>query len=469
MSGYTISITGNSNDSDLVLSSSAASITENGSSNLVPLTGRVNTLETSMNSVSTNIESLQETIGIQRQSIISLLRQLNQLSNFRAFNTINLDNKYIPFMVMDIIEGNIMTEMRHMYKIYYDISNILRVHHNHSNYTTRYHVYDNSAIVPNSEADTINSAVRGHTNMRINIISQSELQQPQFQSSGAMLSYLQSNPNTYHRNLFGHEPANSIITDWSNWDSMLPEPFAGTYTNGTDLPDISYITTTLGSNIITVTVDASLSGLLTNGMAIRMNYTGSTTSLNGIPATELISHPYTGIDVSNVTDTTFDVSVITAATASGMVSATGKLNTAPNYLPHVQYFVNEYTYFYVCRDDGNVDIKLFYRYMIPSESEVAGMRYAVQEEWIGDDWIHQHPTPSPYGNNMMGGSLPTGFNSVQFSGWGDLTTDRFYKHAFITRENLPLYESLADMGTALNLDLSAWESGFDPSNLSLYL
>ena len=54
MSGYTISITGNSNDSDLVLSSSAASITENGSSNLVPLTGRVNTLETSMNSLEIN-------------------------------------------------------------------------------------------------------------------------------------------------------------------------------------------------------------------------------------------------------------------------------------------------------------------------------------------------------------------------------------------------------------------------------
>ncbi len=47
MSSYTISITGDSNDYDLVLGSSYGSIVENGSSNLVPLTGRVSTLETS--------------------------------------------------------------------------------------------------------------------------------------------------------------------------------------------------------------------------------------------------------------------------------------------------------------------------------------------------------------------------------------------------------------------------------------
>ena len=59
MSAYTISISGNSNDSDLVLASSGASITENGSSNLVPLTGRVNTLESSMNSVETRVSTLE--------------------------------------------------------------------------------------------------------------------------------------------------------------------------------------------------------------------------------------------------------------------------------------------------------------------------------------------------------------------------------------------------------------------------
>tara|TARA_R110002073_G_scaffold47462_4_gene128615 strand:- start:77 stop:2812 length:2736 start_codon:yes stop_codon:yes gene_type:complete len=55
MSGYTIEIRGNSNDSDLILGSTSGSITENTAANLAPLTGRVNTLETNVNTLETNV------------------------------------------------------------------------------------------------------------------------------------------------------------------------------------------------------------------------------------------------------------------------------------------------------------------------------------------------------------------------------------------------------------------------------
>ena len=49
-----IEIHGNSNDTNLVLASSSGSIIENGSSNLLPLSGKVTTLESSMNSYHLN-------------------------------------------------------------------------------------------------------------------------------------------------------------------------------------------------------------------------------------------------------------------------------------------------------------------------------------------------------------------------------------------------------------------------------
>ena len=47
MSGYTISVTGNSNDSNLILASESGSILDNANANdLTPLTTRVSSLET---------------------------------------------------------------------------------------------------------------------------------------------------------------------------------------------------------------------------------------------------------------------------------------------------------------------------------------------------------------------------------------------------------------------------------------
>ena len=65
MAGYTISVTGNSNDSNLVLASESGSILDNASAtDLTPLTTRVNTLETSMNSVESRVTSLEPSFDI---------------------------------------------------------------------------------------------------------------------------------------------------------------------------------------------------------------------------------------------------------------------------------------------------------------------------------------------------------------------------------------------------------------------
>jgi hypothetical protein len=99
-----IEIVGSSNDTNLVLASSGSSIAENGSSNLVPLTGRVSTLETSMNSVelrATNLEDPLYNLVREKNGVYPLSNNRASIINYSQRNTQTIDlsdgeTYYIP-------------------------------------------------------------------------------------------------------------------------------------------------------------------------------------------------------------------------------------------------------------------------------------------------------------------------------------------------------------------------------------
>ena len=81
MSGYTISITGDSNDSDLVLGSSSGSITETKSANLTALETKTATLETK----TATLETKTATLETKTATLETKTATLETNSNFRNF------------------------------------------------------------------------------------------------------------------------------------------------------------------------------------------------------------------------------------------------------------------------------------------------------------------------------------------------------------------------------------------------
>lgn len=392
------------------------------------------------------------------------MRPMNALLLTSALTFADACELFLPLSVSDDVADGYIERNRNFYRLYLE-GGVWKAHHSHSAYTSRVEALDDNGVVNGTEADRINDA-REHTDMRVNLIAQETLTEPQFQSANAMLSYLQAHPDAYDRNLFGHTPSHANIRDWSKFDAE--KGYSAGPVDGTQLPDVVRIDTVEGSTSVTVHTSALLPmNALANNSAVRLIYTGSAMTINGIPATEFISHPDAGVPVSNVQAASFDITVSTAASATGSVQATAELNTKPGFLAPSQYFVNEFTYFLACRDDGTVDVQLFYRFMIPSERDAPGMRYLVQEYWEGDGWVHRHPTPSPYGYNAMTGALPDGFDPSKFDEWGDLSSDRFYKHALIPLGRKELFHTFDAMEEALGLgDLSPWRKALDAGQFS---